>query len=104
MHGKIAIQAAEKGPERPSFVRKCSFAPLPQGLGPLFRVRHLLDYRRFLSGEGLYPRRNMSVVCEADPNMLGVWKYVTGSNSWVGVHGLCGFVGPPGLEPGTVRL
>ena len=47
------------------------------------RFRHLLDYGRFLSGEGLYPWRNMSVVSEADPNMLGVWKYVAGSECWV---------------------
>ena len=104
MHGKTAIWAAENGPERPRFVRKRGFIPLPQGVGPLFRICVLVVRRRFLSGEVPYPWRNMSVVCEADPNMLGMWKYVAGSNYWVGAYGLCGFVGPPGLEPGTVRL
>ncbi len=59
---------------------------------------------RLLSGEVQYPWRNMSFVFEADPNMLGVWKYVVGSDYWEEAHGLYGFVGPPGLEPGTVRL
>ena len=31
---------------------------------------------------------NMSVVCEADPNMLGVWKYVAGYDCRVGAYGL----------------
>jgi hypothetical protein len=77
----------------------------PREEDPYARVVFGRPLAGYLDKRGLTWGCNMSFICEMDRKMLGCAEIIGGDGLSGRMYCGCdGFVGPPGLEPGTVRL